>query len=196
MSIVNYPLREIGCKIVYCGPGLCGKTTNVEYLHAHTVAAARGAMVTLKTEAERTLFFDFFPLDVGKIRGFRVRLQIYTVPGQFMYEATRRLILRGADGIVFVADSQEARIDANLIAMEELRGYLADQGMSLEGTPLVVQYNKRDLPAVLPLPDLRAALNPGGVPDFSASARSGEGVFETLKTIARVTLADLARRSA
>jgi signal recognition particle receptor subunit beta len=195
MSIVNYPLREIGCKIVYCGPGLCGKTTNVAYLHAHTAAAARGTMVQLNTDTERTLFFDFFPLDIGTIRGFRVKLQIYTVPGQFMYAATRRLILRGADGVVFVADSQEARLDADEIAMEELGGYFEEQGMSLARTPLVLQYNKRDLPGIVSVPRLRAALNPRGAPEIEAAARSGAGVLDTLKAIARLTLAELARRA-
>jgi signal recognition particle receptor subunit beta len=191
MPYVNQALREISCKIVYCGPGLGGKTTNVQHLYDRTREGSKGRLVSLKTETDRTLFFDFLPLEIGSISGYRTRLQIYTVPGQVFYRASRRLILRGLDGVVFVADSQPERLDANLESLEDLRDNLGDHGRSLDRVPLVLQYNKRDLPGVVPVADLRAALNPGGVPDHEASATTGHGVFETLKTVARMVLLDL-----
>lgn len=196
MPFVNYPLREISCKLVYYGPGLCGKTTNLKHVHAHSDPGARGNMVTLDTEAERTLFFDFLPLDLGKVRGFKVRMQLYTVPGQVMYNATRKLILRGVDGMVFVADSQAMRLDANIISLENLEENLAEQGQTLAEIPHVIQYNKRDLPELSSLEELRAALNPRGVPEFEAAASRGDGVFETLKAVSRLVLSELSRTSA
>ncbi|MCC6552892.1 MAG: gliding-motility protein MglA [Polyangiaceae bacterium] len=193
MPIINYPLREIGCKIVYYGPGMCGKTTNVARLHAGAAATARGRMISLETRAERTLFFDFMPLDIGEIRGFSVRLHIYTVPGQIWYAATRRLILRGADGLVFVADSQKDRMDANVLALEDLREGLAEQGTSLARVPHVLQYNKRDLPGIVSVEELRAALNPDGAPDFEGAASRGAGVVDTLRGVSRLVLSKLGR---
>lgn len=195
MPFVNFPLREISAKLVYYGPGLCGKTTNLKYVHAHSDPTARGNMVTLDTEAERTLFFDFLPLDLGKVRGFKVRLQLYSVPGQVMYNATRKLILRGVDGMVFVADSQAMRLDANIISLENLEENLAEQGQTLAEIPHVIQYNKRDLPELSSVEELRAALNPRGVPEFEAAASSGHGVFETLKAVSRLVLVELAKTS-
>jgi mutual gliding-motility protein MglA len=188
MSYYNHALREICLKIVYYGPGLCGKTTNVEHLHAHTAAASRGQLLSLKTESERTLFFDFMPLDLGTIHGYRLRLMLYTVPGQYPYRAIRKLILKGLDGVVFVADSQVARHDANLVSMDDLRENLVENGFSLDTVPLVIQYNKRDLGDLVPIGELRASLNPCGVPEVLASAASGVGVFETLKAIGRIVI--------
>jgi signal recognition particle receptor subunit beta len=191
MSFINFPAREITCKIVYYGPGLCGKTTNVQLLHDRTVDTARGRLVSLKTDTERTLFFDFLPLDLGSVGGYRLRLSLYTVPGQIFYRASRKLILQGLDGVVFVADSQAARLEADAESLEDLRDNLAEQGRTLRDVPYVLQYNKRDLPGVVPLPELRAALNPEGAPEIEASAANGRGVFETLKAVARRVLLDL-----
>jgi signal recognition particle receptor subunit beta len=195
MSFINYPLREISFKIVYYGPGLGGKTTNLEYIYENTIPAAKGRMIELKTGSDRTLFFDFLPLEIGVIRGFKVRLQLYSVPGQVIYNASRQLILKGADGVVFVADSQIDRMEANIISMENLQANLAEQGSSIEAVPLVVQYNKRDLDAIVPVEELRAELNPMGALDFEASARSGAGVFDTLKAMARLVLNDYSQKS-
>jgi signal recognition particle receptor subunit beta len=193
MPFVNYPLREISCKIVYYGPGLCGKTTNVQAIYQRTDPAARGRLISLKTEAERTLFFDDLPLDVGRVRGFKLRLQLYTVPGQIMYKATRRIILRGVDALVFVADSQIQRFDANVLALEDLEENLAKQGRSLSHIPHVIQYNKRDLPEIAGVAELRAALNRYNAPDVEAAASAGDGVFDTLKAAARLALIELQR---
>jgi mutual gliding-motility protein MglA len=194
MAFINYAGREISCKIVYYGPGLCGKTTNVRYIYERTNENLRGRLISLDTDTDRTLFFDFLPLDLGTVNGFKLRLTLYTVPGQIFYQASRRLILRGLDGIVFVADSQEARFDANVESMDDLHENLLAHGLSLERLPFVIQYNKRDLPGIAPVEELRAALNPMGVPDMEASARSGRGVFETLKAVSRLTLRDLKTR--
>lgn len=191
MSFINYASREINCKIVYYGPGLCGKTTNLQYIYQKTAPDAKGKMISLATETERTLFFDFLPLALGEIRGFKTRFHLYTVPGQVFYDASRKLILKGVDGVVFVADSQEDRMDANIESLDNLRVNLKEQGYELEKIPFVVQYNKRDLPGVLPVDTLRSELNKLGVPDFEACATSGEGVFETLKAIAKLILVDL-----
>ena len=191
MSFINYASREINCKIVYYGPGLCGKTTNLQYVYQKTAADAKGKMISLATETERTLFFDFLPLALGEIRGFKTRLHLYTVPGQVFYDASRKLILKGVDGVVFVADSQEERMDANIESVENLRINLIEQGYDLDKIPYVVQYNKRDLPNVVSVDELRRELNPTGVPDFEACATTGEGVFETLKAIAKLILFDL-----
>jgi mutual gliding-motility protein MglA len=196
MSFINYLSREINCKIVYYGPGLCGKTTNLQYIYNKTNPTQKGKMISLATETERTLFFDFLPLALGEIRGFKTRFHLYTVPGQVFYDASRKLILKGVDGVVFVADSQIARMEANQESMENLRTNLAEQGYSLDKLPYVVQYNKRDMPSVAPVDELQAALNPGAVPDFEAIATSGEGVFDTLKAIAKLVLTELKRGGA
>lgn len=193
MSFINYSSREINCKLVYYGPGLCGKTTNLQYIYNKTKADAKGKMISLATETERTLFFDFLPLSLGEIRGFRTRFHLYTVPGQVFYDASRKLILKGVDGVVFVADSQIARMEANLESMENLRTNLAEQGYSLDKLPHVIQYNKRDMPSVAPVEELRSLLNPNGMPDFEGIATSGEGVFDTLKAVAKLVLTELKR---
>ena len=191
MSFINYSSREINCKIVYYGPGLCGKTTNLQYVYAKTNPEAKGKMISLATETERTLFFDFLPLSLGEIRGFKTRFHLYTVPGQVFYDASRKLILKGVDGVVFVADSQEERMEANIESVENLRFNLQEQGYDLDKLPYVVQYNKRDLPNIVPVDELRRELNPTAVPDFEACAATGEGVFETLKAIAKLILLEL-----
>lgn len=191
MSFINYSSKEINCKIVYYGPGLCGKTTNLQFIYNRTKPDSKGKMISLATETERTLFFDFLPLSLGEIRGFRTRFHLYTVPGQVFYDASRKLILKGVDGIVFVADSQKEREEANLESMDNLRMNLEEQGMNLDNIPHVIQYNKRDLPNVIPVHELRKALNPNNVPDFDAVAVNGNGVFETLKAIAKLVLIQL-----
>ncbi len=185
MSFINYSAREINFKVVYYGPGLCGKTSNLEWIYAKSKPDVKGKMVSLATETERTLFFDFLPLDLGEIRGFKTRFHLYTVPGQVFYDASRKLILRGVDGVCFVADSQEARMDANLESLENLRHNLSEQGFDLDQIPYVIQYNKRDMPEVLTVEDLHTAFNPGDVPCFEAVAIDGTGVFETLKGLAK-----------
>ena len=191
MSFINYASREINCKIVYYGPGLCGKTTNLQHVYQQTAPEAKGKMISLATETERTLFFDFLPLALGEIRGFKTRFHLYTVPGQVFYDASRKLILKGVDGVVFVADSQEERLDANIESLENLKVNLEEQGYQLEKLPYVVQYNKRDLPNVTSVEEMRKLLNPTGVPDFEACAQTGEGVFETLKAVAKLILVEL-----
>jgi len=193
MSFINYMAREINCKIVYYGPGLCGKTTNLQYIYERTNPEAKGKMISLATETERTLFFDFLPLSLGEIRGFKTRFHLYTVPGQVFYDASRKLILKGVDGVIFVADSQMERLEANQESVENLRTNLAEQGYSLEKLPYVMQYNKRDLPNVVSVEELRALINPTNVPDFEANARSGVGVFDTLKAVSRLVLNELRR---
>jgi len=196
MSFINYLSREINCKIVYYGPGLCGKTTNLQFIYQKTNPEAKGKMISLATETERTLFFDFLPLALGEIRGFKTRFHLYTVPGQVFYDASRKLILKGVDGVVFVADSQIARMDANIESLENLRHNLAEQGYDLDKIPFVIQYNKRDMPSIASVEELRAALNPNGVPDFEAVASTGEGVFETLKAVAKLVLTELKKGGA
>ena len=191
MSFINYASREINCKIVYYGPGLCGKTTNLQYIYNKTADGAKGKMISLATETERTLFFDFLPLELGEIRGFKTRFHLYTVPGQVFYDASRKLILKGVDGVVFVADSQEERMDANIESLDNLRINLEEQGYDLDKLPYVIQYNKRDLPYLVPVEELRRELNPTAVPDFEACAVTGEGVYETLKAVAKLVLIDL-----
>ncbi len=191
MSFINYSAREINCKIVYYGPGLCGKTTNLQFIYSKTNPDLKGKMISLATEAERTLFFDFLPLALGQIRGFKTRFHLYTVPGQVFYDASRKLILKGVDGVVFVADSQVERMEANLESLDNLRLNLTEQGLDLDRVPYVIQYNKRDLPNAAPVEELQRLLNPRGVPDFEACASVGKGVFETLKAVARAVLRDL-----
>jgi signal recognition particle receptor subunit beta len=188
MSYVNHLAKEINCKIVYYGPGLCGKTTNVQHIFSITRDDSKGKMISLATETDRTLFFDFLPIDLGSIRGFKVRFHLYTVPGQVFYDASRKLVLRGADGLVFVADSQPNRSEANVESLENLEQNLLEYGMSLEKVPFVIQYNKRDLEDVMSVEDMRAQLNPRGVPDFEACAAKGPGVIETLKGLSKLVL--------
>jgi len=193
MTFINYASKEINCKIVYYGPGLCGKTANLQYIYGKTNPGARGKMISLATETERTLFFDFLPLSLGEIRGFKTRFHLYTVPGQVFYDASRKLILKGVDGVIFVADSQIERLEANQESVENLRTNLAEQGYSLEKIPYVIQYNKRDLPNVVPVEELRPLVNPMNVPDFEANARVGVGVFDTLKAVSKLVLNELKR---
>jgi signal recognition particle receptor subunit beta len=193
MSFINYSSREINCKLVYYGPGLGGKTTNLQFIYARTSPEAKGKMISLATETERTLFFDFLPLSLGEIRGFKTRFHLYTVPGQVFYDASRKLILKGVDGIVFVADSQSERMEANIESLDNLRQNLTEQGYNLDKLPFIIQYNKRDLPNVAPLDEMRQLLNPTGVPEFEACATTGVGVFETLKAIAKAVLTELRR---
>ncbi len=191
MSFINYSSREINCKIVFYGPGLCGKTTNLQWIYKKTNPDSKGKMISLATETERTLFFDFLPLALGEIRGFKTRFHLYTVPGQVFYDASRKLILKGVDGVVFVADSQIERMEANIESAENLRVNLAEQGYDLDKIPYVIQYNKRDLPNVVPLDELKKALNPRRVPEFEAVATDGAGVFDTLKAIAKLVIMEL-----
>jgi mutual gliding-motility protein MglA len=191
MSFINYSSREINCKIVYYGPGLCGKTTNLQYIYAKTNPEAKGKMISLATETERTLFFDFLPLSLGEIRGFKTRFHLYTVPGQVFYDASRKLILKGVDGVVFVADSQIERMEANLESMENLKVNLQEQGYDLKQIPYIVQYNKRDLPNAATVEELSRLLNADRVPEFQAIAATGWGVFDTLKAIAKLVLQEL-----
>ena len=191
MSFINYSSREINCKIVFYGPGLCGKTTNLQWIYKKTNPDSKGKMISLATETERTLFFDFLPLALGEIRGFKTRFHLYTVPGQVFYDASRKLILKGVDGVVFVADSQIERMEANIESIENLRINLAEQGYDLNKVPFVIQYNKRDLPNVVPMEELKMALNPKSVPDFEAVATEGTGVFDTLKAIAKLVIMEL-----
>jgi signal recognition particle receptor subunit beta len=191
VSFINYSSREINCKIVYYGPGLCGKTTNLQYIYKRTNPEQKGKLISLATETERTLFFDFLPLALGDIKGFRIRFHLYTVPGQVFYAASRKLILKGVDGVVFVADSQLERMEANIESLEDLRINLGEQGYDLDSLPFTIQYNKRDLPNVAPLMEMNALLNPNGVPYFEAVAVTGKGVFETLKSVAKQVLFEL-----
>jgi signal recognition particle receptor subunit beta len=191
MSFVNYVTKEVNCKIVYYGPGLGGKTTNIQYVYQKTSGDNKGNIISLNTENERTLFFDFLPLDLGEIRGFKTRFHLYTVPGQVFYEASRKLILRGVDGIVFVADSQVERMESNIESLKSLEKNLLDQGYDLEKVPLVFQWNKRDLPNITSIKDLRDALNKRKLPEFEAVAVKGTGVFDTLKMISKLVLMNL-----
>jgi len=195
MSFINYSAREISCKIVYYGPGLCGKTTNLQHIYKKISPDSKGKMISLATETERTLFFDFLPLALGEIKGFKVRFHLYTVPGQIFYDASRKLILRGVDGVIFVADSQVERMDANLESMENLIKNLKEHGFNLEELPYVIQYNKRDLPNSIPAEELNDALNPRKVPAYDAVAPTGEGVFETLKHVAKLVIMELKQKS-
>lgn len=194
MSLVNYSTREITCKIVYYGPGRSGKTSNLQYVHSYVPEERKGPMVSLATETDRTLFFDFLPLDLGTISGFRTRMQLYTVPGQVYYNATRRLVLRGADGVVFVADSQPEQWNENIESLRNLHENLLEEDIDLKTFPMVIQYNKRDLPGVLPIAQLDDTLNFRGVPAFPAAAVTGEGVFDTLKASSKLVLQSLSRR--
>ena len=191
MSMINYASREINCKLVYYGPGLGGKTTNLEYVYNKVNPETRGKLISLATEQERTLFFDFLPVDLGSIRGFKTRFHLYTVPGQVYYNASRRLILKGVDGLVFVADSQAERMDANIAALENLYENLADYGYDPSQLPIVLQWNKRDLPSAVPVDELRRQLNPMGLQEFEAVAVTGVGVFDTLRAVSKLVLKSL-----
>ena len=193
MSLVNYATREITCKIVYYGPGRSGKTTNLHYIHGQVPTDRKGQMVSLATQTDRTLFFDFLPIDLGTISGFTTRFQLYTVPGQVYYQTTRKLVLQGADGVVFVADSQSRQLQENIESFQDLHANLAEQGVDARQMPMVIQYNKIDLPEELrtPVPELEEQLNFRGIPSFTADALHGPGVFETLRGISEQVLRKL-----
>ena len=197
MTFINYASREINCKIVYYGPGLCGKTTNLQYIYDKSNAAARGKLISLATETDRTLFFDFLPLELGTVRGFKTRFHLYTVPGQVFYDASRKLILKGVDGVIFVADSQVERMDANVEAIENLKLNLKSQGYDLLTIPYVLQLNKRDLPNVASIEEMTKLLiqKSPREPVVEAVAYKGTGVFETLKNVAKLVLSDLTRQA-
>ena len=191
LSFINFAAREINCKIVYYGAGLGGKTTNLQFIFDKTADKQKSKMISLATETDRTLFFDFLPLDLGTVRGFRTRFHLYTVPGQVFYDASRKLILRGVDGVVFVADSQEERLDANLEALENLQENLKEHGYDFKKIPYVIQLNKRDLPNALAVEALKREVVRKGEPAIEAVAFQGKGVFETLKEVARQVLIEL-----
>lgn len=188
MSVINYSSREITFKIVYYGTGLGGKTTNLKVIYNKISPETRGKMISLATEMDRTLFFDFLPMDIGSVKGFKTKFQLYTVPGQIYYNASRKLILKGVDGIVFVADSQIERFEDNIESVDNLLENLAEHNLKIEDIPFVMQYNKRDLPNISSIEDLQQALNPWNVPYFEAVATQGIGVFETLKSVSKMIL--------
>lgn len=188
MSFFNHNAKEIHCKIVYYGPSLGGKTTNLQWVYQQTASEQKSKLVALNTDVERTLFFDFLPLNIGEIRGYKTRFHLYTVPGQVVYDASRKLIMKGLDGVIFVADSQAERMDENLEALRNLETNLEAQGYDIREIPLVIQYNKRDLPSALPLKELRAQLNLFNAPDFEAVANEGKGVMDSLKTVSKSIL--------
>jgi len=194
MSFINYAAREINVKIVFYGPGLCGKTTNLQYIYEKSSPQQKGKLISLATETDRTLFFDFLPLDLGAVRGFKTRFHLYTVPGQVFYDASRKLILKGVDGGVFVPDSQEARMDANAESLRNLEDNLNENGFELKTVPYVLQFNKRDLPSAMLVDDMYRLLNFKGEPTFEAVATKGIGVFETLKAVAKQVLYELRSR--
>lgn len=194
MSFINYASREINCKIVYYGPGLGGKTTNLQYVYERTNPQNKGQLISLATETDRTLFFDFLPLDLGSVRGFRTRFHLYTVPGQVFYDASRKLILKGVDGVIFVADSQDARMDANLESLDNLKHNLRENGFDLGLIPYALQFNKRDLAGAVPYDVMLRALQIKGEPTFEAVAPKGIGVFETLKAVAKQVLQELSKK--
>jgi signal recognition particle receptor subunit beta len=193
MTFINYASREINCKIVYYGPGLCGKTTNLQWIYDKTNPNAKGKLISLATETDRTLFFDFLPLELGTVRGFKTRFHLYTVPGQVFYDASRKLILKGVDGVIFVADSQVERMDANIESIDNLQVNLKAQGYDLLAIPYVLQLNKRDLPNVVPVDEMVRQLRKKGEPVFEAVASKGAGVFETLKGVAKLVLQELTK---
>jgi len=194
MSFINYASREINVKLVYYGPGLCGKTTNLQYVYEKTNPNAKGKLISLATETDRTLFFDFLPLDLGTVRGFKTRFHLYTVPGQVFYDASRKLILKGVDGVIFVADSQEARMDANIESIENLQRNLREHGFDLTIIPYVLQLNKRDLPTAVSLEEMIRVLRLKNDPYFESVAVKGIGVFDTLKACAKQVLLELSRK--
>ena len=193
MTFINYASREINCKIVYYGPGLCGKTTNIQWIHSQANPEKRGKLVSLATETDRTLFFDFLPLDMGMVKGFKVRFHLYTVPGQVFYDASRKLILRGCDGVIFVADSQRPRLEANIESIANLATNLKDNGYDIRSIPYVLQLNKRDMPTAASLSEMEELLRFRNEPVIEAVASKGIGVIETLKACARQILMELQR---
>jgi len=195
MVTINYASREISCKIVFYGPGLSGKTTNLQYVHKKVPTQTRGELISLATDTDRTLFFDFLPINLGTIQGFSTRFQLYTVPGQVYYNATRKLVLRGVDGLVFVADSQLSKMDENVESLNNLIENLKEYGYQLEELPLVIQYNKRDLENVASLEELEKTLNSYGCPYFEAVAVKGVGVFDTLKMICKLVMAKIQKQA-
>jgi mutual gliding-motility protein MglA len=194
MTFINYAAREINCKIVYYGPGLGGKTTNIQFVYDRTSSATKGKLISLATESDRTLFFDFLPIELGTIRGFKTRFHLYTVPGQVFYDASRKLILKGVDGVVMVADSQEVRMDANEEAVRNLRDNLFEHGYDLMRIPYVLQLNKRDLPTAADVQEMTRLLRIKTEPVFEAVATRGAGVFDTLKAVIKLVLMDLRNR--
>src|SRR5512143_3629027 len=196
MVLINYATKEIVAKIVYYGPGLCGKTTNLQQIFSRLNARKRGKMISLATEADRTLFFDFLPLELGVVQGFKVRFQLYTVPGQVFYSATRKLVLKGADAVIFVADSQVDVLGKNIESFEDMRQNLLENNLDPSNIPMVLQYNKRDLPNVLDVPTLDAKLNSRRLPRFEAVATEGAGVVETCKEVTRLLIRDLKKKHA
>ncbi len=197
MTFINYASREINCKIVYYGPGLCGKTTNLQFIYEKTNPNAKGKLISLATETDRTLFFDFLPLELGNVRGFKTRFHLYTVPGQVFYDASRKLILKGVDGVIFVADSQRERMDANVESLRNLEQNLKTQGYDIRTIPYVLQLNKRDLPSAVPVEEMKAklAMNNEPVLEAIAASEEGIGVFDTLKAVAKLVLQDLTKSS-
>ena len=193
MTFINYASREINCKIVYYGPGLCGKTTNIQWIYEQANPEKRGKLVSLATETDRTLFFDFLPLDMGTVKGFKVRFHLYTVPGQVFYDASRKLILRGCDGIIFVADSQKARMEANIESIANLATNLKENGFDIRSIPYVLQLNKRDMPSAAAVPEIERLLRFRNEPMVEAVANKGIGVIDTLKSSARQILMELQR---
>jgi mutual gliding-motility protein MglA len=191
MALVNHTTREINAKIVYYGPGLCGKTTNIHLIYHRIAPTQRGKLISLATETDRTLFFDFLPVELGTIKNYKVRFHLYTVPGQVFYNATRKLVLKGADGVIFVADSQRAMVDANIESLTNLRDNFAEQGVNLAEFPMVIQYNKRDLADILPVEELNAVMNPRRAPFYEAVAKTGEGVLKTFTAISKLVLQDM-----
>ena len=194
MTFINYAAKEINCKIVYYGPGLGGKTTNLQHIFTKTAPERKGKMISLATEADRTLFFDFLPLDLGTIRGFTTRFHLYTVPGQVFYDASRKLILKGVDGVVFVADSQRERMEANVESIRNLEANLEEHGFDLSAIPYALQFNKRDLPNVMPVDEMYRMLNFKREPTFEGIAPQGVGVFDTLKAVAKQILIELRKK--
>jgi signal recognition particle receptor subunit beta len=191
MTFINYASREINCKIVYYGPGLCGKTTNLQHIYDKSTIGTKGKLISLATETDRTLFFDFLPLELGTVRGFKTRFHLYTVPGQVFYDASRKLILKGVDGVIFVADSQEERMDANIEALDNLAANLKSQGYDFNTIPYVLQFNKRDLPTAMSVEDMKKTLCRRNEAVIEACAAKGTGVFETLRAVAKVVLQEL-----
>lgn len=194
MAIFNYAAREMTAKIVYYGPGLSGKTTSIQFIHTRISPKSKGKLVSLATETDRTLFFDFFPVEFGQIGGFKVKFNFYTVPGQVFYNTTRKLVLKGADGVVFVADSQPGMMEQNIESLNNLKENLKAHGIDVETVPFVIQYNKRDIPGAQAVDEMRRLLNPKGVPDFETCATSGEGVMEAMKAICRMVLEEIQKK--
>src|SRR3954469_19620180 len=196
MVQINFGQREVSCKIVFYGPGMSGKTTNLEIIHQKAPKQAVGEMVSIATETDRTLYFDFMPMDLGQVAGMHTKFMLYTVPGQIYYNATRKLVLQGVDGVIFVADSDPNKMGENLESLQNLRDNLAEMGLTLDDMPIVLQYNKRDLPTAMSVADMNARMNPTNAPAFEACARDGKGVFATLKEVSRLVIEKLNKEHA